>query len=355
MANLFERGIGIVQNPVEIERTLELRQAPHVRLVPIWDPHHTIKINHTDLYFVPEVPFVSLRLGMNQIHQTNNWQGNPSIAGTLKEIYTDTTRNWLYSAVIESTMNITSPKWTLDDWNFIPVKVPQSQVPHTLQQSMLYNISLETPAIRATVKCTRIPEVDDVDTWLVKKNVTNWPFKPKNATTAYIDPYYAFDKTDHAMPMRGGVYRETDHRQGLVSDTTISSWTSNFKHGPEKDAVYWPTNNFTVEFMHGSAAIGQWIERWEAYAAEVLWVKPPRMQALDCMPVIETSQARVIIDAQSEVVQKYEILSEIRLEDAAWFEAFVMRNLSAGLKESPRGPQGRLSLGNVTTRHGISF
>ncbi|OAL51376.1 hypothetical protein IQ07DRAFT_631254 [Pyrenochaeta sp. DS3sAY3a] len=338
MANLFERGIGIVQNPVEIERTLELRHAPHVRLVPIWDPHHTIKINYTDLFFTPETPF-----------------GNPSIAGTLKEIYTDTTSNWLYSAVIESTMNATSPKWSLDDWNFIPVNVPQSQVPHTLQQSMLYNISLETPAIRATVKCTRIPEVDDIDTWLEKKNVTNWPFKPENATTAYIDTSYAFDKTDHAMPMRGGVYRETDHRKGLVSDTTISSWTSNFKHGPEKDAVYWPTNNFTVKMMHGRGAIGQWYERWEAYMAEVLWVEPPRMQALDCMPLIETSQARVVIDAQSEVVQKYEILSDIRLEDAAWSEAFVMRNLSAGLKEYPWGPQGRLSLGNVTTSYGHLF
>jgi hypothetical protein len=64
--------------------------------------------------------------------------------------------------------------------------------------------------------------------------------------------------------------------------------------------------------------------------------KVPQIQALSCMPIVERSDAEIIVDRVTGNVQSYRLVAAVTPDDSAWSESFIIRNLT-----DPNDPQSR--------------
>lgn len=338
MSALFERELGTIQHIIPFERSLEMRHAPHVRLVPIYDLFFTSKPNYTEFY--------DGRPGL---------YGKPWTSGSLIDMYGGTSSNWIYSAIIEATSNTSTLSWSKDDWSFIPVDIDFASNESGLLQPDLQssvNYTLETPAIRSGVTCTRILDIENQGTWLATVNMTGRDIIPSHFSTGYKVLRRMFQGTDHltrASPSGAnlsGIINEDDYNNGRPMHATFGSWTNNYLDATKTGSIRWPSGNFTVKWMQGIGGVAE-----DEYGPEFFFSQPPQLQALNCMPVIETAHAQITVDSQSGIVLSYTLITDPEPEAAAWSESFVIRNLSVGLDEYPWGPISQLSMANVTTRY----
>lgn len=78
--------------------------------------------------------------------------------------------------------------------------------------------------------------------------------------------------------------------------------------------------------------------------SQMVFEKDPELQAALCKPVIETTEATVLIDRATGIVQTYNLEGPPMPYDAAWSEIFLSR--------SPSNPYNRTMVSplNYTTR-----
>ncbi|KAI4618006.1 uncharacterized protein J4E87_008015 [Alternaria ethzedia] len=86
----------------------------------------------------------------------------------------------------------------------------------------------------------------------------------------------------------------------------------------------------------------------------LLFKDVPDLQAARCMPIVETSDAKVVVDVETGMVQSYEIISPVGPAKSAWSEVFVRHapthgNATQQYDKKYRGPL------NVTTSYGVLF
>lgn len=61
-------------------------------------------------------------------------------------------------------------------------------------------------------------------------------------------------------------------------------------------------------------------------AAVIFPTTPPRMQALSCSPIIETSPASIVINMETEQIESYQLLEDPVPDETAWTDYYVLHN-----------------------------
>ncbi|KAJ4291613.1 hypothetical protein N0V90_009508 [Kalmusia sp. IMI 367209] len=214
------------------------------------------------------------------------------------------------------------------------------------------NVTISTPAIRIRMDCDTIPEIQNVSSWLGKNEqaVTSAEFI-RNQT---------------------GLTNFTALRRFIFQDTP--AFTTIFTNGNQVQCC----NNRTSNHLD-TAAIGYWsptdsrsypyqdrnwplsfIPKWvigpfskEDGAYNLIFEEQPELQAALCKPIIETTEATVLIDQATGVVHSYDLDGPPIAYDSAWSEAFIRRSPSNTNHQFDlyhyNGPL------NVTTSFGVLF
>lgn len=89
--------------------------------------------------------------------------------------------NWLYGAAMQIAMNGSQPKWTKDEWSFVPLDLHKlislsgrSNLAATeMSSNAAYNVTASIPAVRVRVGCDTIPAIRNMSSWLGVGDVEN--------------------------------------------------------------------------------------------------------------------------------------------------------------------------------------
>ncbi|KAJ8117434.1 hypothetical protein OPT61_g1379 [Boeremia exigua] len=310
MSALFDSGTGTISLPVTISPTLELRQVPLAHIM-------TTRMSEREWTDGPP-------MGPN-----NNQHS------TLTEDFYDLKADWLYTAMIQTALHGPAPAWSRDDWSFVPVSFTpenllsaQNIVSRSEDAVSSVNVTVRTPALRAMLDCSVIEMAKNASKWVTWRNSTT------NGTG--LDGYYQLQGT----MFRGFRDNQTTRvtAQGVSPQCCGNVTKSTAAYDPAVVA-YWTENwisdgstilvqgdNFTIKWIRGPAGFAQVSGYTDLQ--NLIFTEPPVMQALDCRPEVQASEAEVLVDLTSGVVQDYRILSAPVSDDVAWSDSWVYRNLT---------------------------
>jgi hypothetical protein len=302
-------------HPLIIPPTLELRSVPFVQ-------KRNISLSELDWKIGPYL-----------------WpKNNPELGDMLNDVFYNLKTNWMYTAIIQTALKGPQPVWSKDDWNFVPllstleasVSVQEnSSGPSDIRSPA--NLTVQTPAIRARIECSVIESTNNLSLWLTAR-------KSKEPSSTYLnitglDNYYWLRETMFEGNLTTRVTAQGSYPQCCANLTegskqgspyapvVLGYWTENWR------SVGGTNGNFTIKWIRGPASFAE-VLGFEG-VENMFFPEPPEIQALECMPSFETSEAEVTVDSTSGIVQDYRILKDPILENVAWSDATQWRNISA--------------------------
>ncbi|KAJ4294300.1 hypothetical protein N0V90_007990 [Kalmusia sp. IMI 367209] len=306
---LFEQTTGIINDAVQLNRSLELRQLPHLRMMSTAYP--------------PEFT------GFNDVY------GYDYVGATLNELFGNLTNNWLYSGVIQTTLNGSEPSWSKDGWSFVPIDLSgldnKQKISNTIQSDLLeaygslVNVTLTSPAIRGRVECSPA-EIANTSVWISNTTFTN--YDTNKTMKGWIPEYemlggplapdaqYLSCCFNYSDPSRAG---------NVPNPLAIGFWTQDFANSSEY--ISSTLNNFTVKWIYGDGADRNRIQGPASIQQSLYFPELPKIQALKCMPIFETSEAEIVVDKQTGRILKYHILKEPSPDNGAWSDAFIFHDV----------------------------
>lgn len=325
--------------------------------------------------------------------------GNTAAADILTNLFTKLRTNWLYSASIALSLNASDPPWSQKGWSFVPVDFESSSLQNNPklqaylkhQTSSAYtesdlavprintNVSLDTAAIRARIDCTPHDTTTHPELWLTLHDLSNsskW-----NPGTVPLGLDRAWELGYGAGPSGAPGHEQfifannttTFDPSELVRYTSffankklITCCAGNSSDTPigEASVGYWSPNlnkyererNFTVKWIHGSTVSGiretqnaNWHNDDTTYS-RLLWSAPPKMAALNCAPIIEMTNASVVVDYSSGRILNFTIKDNIIDDPFAWSDVFVVRG-STPMSDFNEEPTPI----HVSLSHGVLF
>ncbi|CAN9349166.1 unnamed protein product [Alternaria alternata] len=325
---LFERQAANISDHSVLERTLELRQIPIINTV-------TTTPGRLQAVRLELPPFK-----------------------VLDSLLLDPPRSWLPGAAIQLSLNGTKPSWTHDGWSFVPLNLASILQPNdTISVQSPNNVTLTTSAIRARLECEEVPEVANTSTWLIRSNDTE--SLDESYDLEGLKDYYSFNRTMF--------YDSPSNTSAFATDATLAC-CSNETNGDSETAVigYWSP----VDVENFSNANSQWpipfVTKWivgrpltvtgpdQEDGQPLLFKDAPDLQAARCVPIVETADAKVVVDQRTGTVRSYEVIGSIDPAQSAWSEVFVRHALTYGnstqhYDEEYDGPL------NITTSYGVLF
>ncbi|CAN9250628.1 unnamed protein product [Alternaria alternata] len=328
MSALFERQAANISDHSVLERTLELRQIPIINTV-------TTTPGRLQAVRLELPPFK-----------------------VLDSLLLDPPRSWLPGAAIQLSLNGTKPSWTHDGWSFVPLNLASILQPNdTISVQSPNNVTLTTSAIRARLECEEVPEVANTSTWLIRSNDTE--SLDESYDLEGLKDYYSFNRTMF--------YDSPSNTSAFATDATLAC-CSNETNGDSETAVigYWSP----VDVENFSNANSQWpipfVTKWivgrpltvtgpdQEDGQPLLFKDAPDLQAARCVPIVETADAKVVVDQRTGTVHSYEVIGSIDPAQSAWSEVFVRHALTYGnstqhYDEEYDGPL------NITTSYGVLF
>lgn len=309
MSALLERQPGVLLYSREVERTLEIRQIPHVRLVSAMYP-----------------PYLEERYVMN---------GAQYVSTSLLDLFQNLSTNWMYSAVIHTAMEGSEPSWSHMGWSFVPVNVSsltnldQSYLAHTIAQDQRplessLNVTVSTPAIRGRVECSPLDALTNQSSWLhfFNNSILEDERGYYPLPSMFLDEDHQTSATS-APRIVSCCLNGTFEDDNPLSAMAIGYWSLNVGE-PSLESITGWTGNFTAKWIRGRAEF----DTDDDDDRRLIFPDAPSMQALNCQPIIETSVAQVTVDVKLGRVYTFTILDEPQVADVPWLDSFVMRNLS---------------------------
>ncbi|PVI08697.1 hypothetical protein DM02DRAFT_9443 [Periconia macrospinosa] len=368
LSALFRQDAGYLDSIVKLERTLELRQIPYIR-----------QFNQTSGY-----PAIF------------SWKAEGGL-GSITDFYSNLSTNWMYTAEIRLTTNGNEPAWSKEGWSFVPVNLSdigtmsrgQNDIGFNTEIATAHyssvNVTLKTPAIRGRVICEPIQEVSTTKHWLshvpmidqatnVTTNVTGL------SSIMFIDTPYVGGMTPDARYL-SCCFNQTDSARidSFFMTVAVGYWTEIWQTRTEPEQglpfarVTGSTLNFTVKWVHGDGGFAELPEdyprigRNRQYNQSLLFFDPPQIQALSCMPPVESSEAEVVLDKETGRIQSYQLLTEPIPEESAWSDSFVFHDLTEPIDPAVKAKiaggnrkNGGLNhvvriMQNMTTSYGVNF
>ncbi|KAI4943902.1 hypothetical protein J4E91_009049 [Alternaria rosae] len=331
MSALFERQAANVSRRSILERTLEPREIPIMTTVKTYERRMAAPLP-----------------GLPPFEVLNDLLMNPS-------------KNWLPGAAIQLSLNGTKPSWTQDDWSFIPLDLTSiSQLDAKETAVFPNNVTITTSALRARLECEQVPEVANTSTWLIHTDEIQLDqYSPPPRDLEGLERYYTFNST-----IFGGSPSNTS---AFATTAMLSCCSNGTKDDPDSAvAGYWSP----VDVQDFPNADRQWpvpfVTKWivgkpitvpgidKDQGQMLLFKDVPDLQAARCMPIVETSDAKVVVDVETGKIQSHEIISSVGPAKSAWSEVFVRRalthdNATQQYDERYEGPL------NITTSYGILF
>ncbi|KAI0096452.1 hypothetical protein GGR51DRAFT_567199 [Nemania sp. FL0031] len=343
MSSLWDREGGVLPSVVDVSRQLELRHVPQ------------------------------LSAGMQQF---TSHAGNYKQV-ILSELFDSMRTSWIYGAAVQTSLNGSEPPWSSGGWSFVPYDLsmlPSTTIQNTGNQTSAskhsMNATVDTSAIRARLECSPYEHLDlqDSRTWLTEWDLTNdtqWDKAPGTEALSRGFELGLSNNGDNTLlyldrrPDDQGNYTTffannkrfqccQNKTDGSASTGSVGYWSPNLRNGSSYPdfAESWPAN-FTVKWVHGLPVEGYCgIVPTFGCFPRLMWAKKPRMAALNCMPIIETVDATVTVDAADGRVVNFTLNSEPRSDDNAWSNDFTQHqydNRTDGFAI------------NITTSHGILF
>lgn len=288
------------------------------------------------------------------------YENNPAgeVAMMLAESLIDLKGNWLYTALLQTSLQGPEPPWSSDGWSFVPLNL--STITQDLSSSVTArhrekqaasllrttNLTVRTSALRGRVDCSVIEDLQP-EMWLATED------EMKNSTSLdrvyYPKISFNFDNASSQItPMAATpecCYNRSDpsvSTQSLDMVTTLGYWTEN------RDSINVTTKYFTVKLIRGRAGfreVGDFAQN-----PRMVFREPPAVQALNCVPIFETAAAEVTIEPSTGAVQDFDILSDPRPDAVAWSDSFQLRRSNESTYHFHNSTETRRFYHNITMR-----
>lgn len=313
MSALFDRAPGVISQPISLNRSIEIRAIPHVfETAQSWYPGSS----------------------------------NDYTANVLAGLFTNLSTHWMYTAVVELTLNGSQPAWSKDGWSFVPIDMTNLQnvdLPQGIDNSdpavdgSQSNVSFTTPALRGRLECSQYPRgsLTNLSLWLTPKDLSNhtyWNVStiPRGLEGGYqlgtqglysyspsvIMPYGNY----HNMSYCPGCTTVFVNPSGLKCCTNSSSdtWDGSVSIGywsPQTNPAAWTTRNwgrnFTAKWIYGNAVSGIKNNIGPANMiqdnVDMLFPSVPSVTMLNCRPLVESTDADVTVNPHNGEIQTFEI------------------------------------------------
>jgi len=308
MSALFVQGKASMPENYGLNRTLEVRR----------DPLLGVRILGTD--------------------KDRNWTAyndegyyKGEIGSMLAQVFAELKTNWLYTALIQASLQGPEPAWSKSGWSFVPLAL--TNILHDAYRApegatrdpIAINVTVRTTALRARAECSIIPNIEP-QKWLWTRNETS--FLKQHNLTGYDTIYYPRDSlsfnnnvTATRFTPQGTIpecfYNVTrsEPSEELYMEFTLGYWTENFGNVS--------MGEFTAKWIHGTSGF-----RNVGYAPEnprMVFAVPPEIRALTCVPHFEIADAEVMVDVSNGFVQDFGIIGDPRSDGVAWSDDFRLR------------------------------
>ena len=283
-------------------------------------------------------------------------------AGVLTNVFDNQLANWLYSSVDQGVYNVTTPAWTSQDWAFAPLDLTSVQAPRETEAekeasaslSSANNVTVQTPSLRGRLECTSL-DMSNTSAWLNtldfsdRSKWNNDPSIPANLTTGYelklglsmnetmeggfeywsdINPYFSFFAANNRLTCCGNDANSTD-------ETAVGYWSPAADSLHTSIVVKWITGHpFPFQFNDSTPLSNR--TPGDGYGSGFHWVwrDIPKVTAMNCFPVFETSNASVTVDIDTGAVQEYTILNTPVEDPNAFMYQYQGLNVSLGVPYS---------------------
>ena len=287
------------------------------------------------------------------------------LSSVLFEIYGNVLNSWLYGALVEMAYNGSPTTWTSNDWAFAPIDLSNISVP-MIQKTGLNdsatrdrtspnlgsttNVTVDTPALRGRIECTPL-NLSNTTNWLTTLDFSNrsgWDTIPPDIRSGY--------SLGASKDLRYGGYMSLNETGSGPYTTFFANYQSlrcctNMTNGiPGRAAIgYWSPitsemdtgdtqeMNFTIKWIVGKP-LNQNAEISQTYGypdvvyprpSYFVWEEPPQMTALNCLPIFESSDAKVTVDLADNYIQKYTLNSKPVNAIEAWTDNWFLHNGTA--------------------------
>lgn len=343
MSALFQRGPGIISQPITFNRSIEIRDIPFV-----FPTRQSIYPGVSDDY----------------------------AAAILADLYKNISTYWMYTATIQLTLNGSEPAWSKDGWSFVPARldnVHNVNLPNDLTASdqsvdaSQLNVSFTTPALRGRIECSPYPSTNfrNLSNWLLPTNLSDHSYWnsstiPRDAQGNYLQGGYRLGstapwlETDFATYL----YPVNSSQENLISTGDCPGCTTVFANpseiiccsngssnalDPSVAVGYWSPNtdlmswavrnwhhNFTAKWFYGDAVTGIRNNIFNATTNQVnvdmLFPTPPSLSMMNCQPIIESAQADITVNAANGQIQSFNITSEPQELPEGFSDNFLPHN-----------------------------
>ncbi|KAJ5137520.1 hypothetical protein N7526_003753 [Penicillium atrosanguineum] len=354
MSAIFDRGTGTIIQPITLDRSLEIRDIPHV--------------------------FSTLQ----SLYPQNS---NDYTATILANLYEDMSSYWMYTATIQLAMNGSEPAWSKDGWSFVPLnldsisankslsKLGASQADHLGSFSQT-NVTFDTPAIRGRIECSETPvqALANVSNWLTATDLTNHTIWNKTTIPSGVEGGYQLGSTHPNRQYPGTITPLTSGQNWTscpgctsvyVNPSSIICCGNGTKYeGGSVGIGYWSPNdnleswsprgwqnNFTAKWLYGDAYTDIKANTDQTTFPDIglLFPSPPSISMLNCKPVVETADARVTVDPSTGSILSFNITDTPKTVSDAFSDNYLPHN-----KTEIRMREGYMFY-NVTLSYGRLF
>ncbi|KAI9644233.1 hypothetical protein NHQ30_007588 [Ciborinia camelliae] len=284
---------------------------------------------------------------------------------------TANTRTWMPKGAY----NATPLCWTKDDWAFVPLGLDPTVIPHTANRTgingdaslgLVRNLTVNTPAIRARLECMPL-DLSNTSAWLNTLNFTSktaWVgATPPGSDTgyelklglttpeAYLNPSTSVNKdgspiyTNFFGALLQLICCATQTNESL-GEASMGHWSST-SNSTSNIVVKWIichpyANKIQDRSLTGPGLPFHWV-----------WKNIPKVTAMECTPVIESADASVAIDFDTQTIQDFTVMHDPIVGEDAWKHYYQLLNVSTGdnytyFKSAGAELLGGYYVGNIT-------
>lgn len=302
-------------------------------------------------------------------------QGNTVPQSIIRQIHGNGANGWLYEALIELAYNGSHSIWTSNDWAFAPVDITNASVPviqntgsntsvtlneHSEKLGASTNVTVDTPALRGRIECTPV-DLSNPSNWLTTLNFSDTSEWDPSSTPPGVKVGYSLGASKDLqyggfMSLSG---EDSPAYTTFFADHSSLACCTNVTNGiPGRAAIgYWSPitsymgtgdtqeRNFTIKWIVGKPldspqdSLYRTSDNYTAPNVDYVrdeyfvWKEPPQMTALNCMPIFESSDAKVTVDLVDANVQKYSLNSAPVNATAAWSDDWFLLNRTISLTD----------------------
>lgn len=256
----------------------------------------------------------------------------------------------------------------VDLFQMIDTSEQQATLNSSFSTSTAFNITISTSAIRVRIECNAIPEIHNSSSWLGPKEGGDFESEEMIQNVTGLRDFKAFRRyIFEGTHAKTTVFTNENMLQCCKNGTGSRSEPTAFGHWSPVNAVIDNSDDdsspkaFVPKWIVGASRISvnyrvftncksqepTFAITHPSYPTQMVFEENPELQAAVCIPVIETTEATVLVDQTTGIVQTYNLEGPPAPYDLAWSEAYLRRAPTNAQIHFNKTYDGAL---NITTR-----